>query len=193
VTTKRKKKRRGPQGLSKTPTVLPSTKCRLRLLKLQRVKDFLLLEEEFIQNHKVFKPTEEKDSEEREKMEELRGSPMSVGTLEEMIDDSHAIVSSSSGPEYYVTVLSSVNSELLEPGCSVLLHNKNQSVVGILGDDTDPMVSVMRVDSAPLETYADIGGLEQQIQEIKEVRDGDGDVERSEAKLPCGKRKNEKT
>ncbi|GMI56075.1 hypothetical protein ScalyP_jg763 [Parmales sp. scaly parma] len=169
VTTKRKKKRRGPQGLSKTPTVLPSTKCRLRLLKLQRVKDFLLLEEEFIQNHKVFKPTEEKDSEEREKMEELRGSPMSVGTLEEMIDDSHAIVSSSSGPEYYVTVLSSVNSELLEPGCSVLLHNKNQSVVGILGDDTDPMVSVMRVDSAPLETYADIGGLEQQIQEIKEA------------------------
>lgn len=42
------------------------------------------------------------------------------------------------------------------------------SVVGILADDSDPMVSVMKVDKAPLESYADIGGLEQQIQEIKE-------------------------
>ncbi len=36
-------------------------------------------------------------------------------------------------------------------------------------DDTDPMVSVMKVDKAPEETYADVGGLEQQIQEIKEA------------------------
>lgn len=31
----------------------------------------------------------------------------------------------------------------------------------------DPLVSVMKVEKAPLESYADIGGLEQQIQEIK--------------------------
>merc|ERR1712085_18856 len=43
------------------------------------------------------------------------------------------------------------------------------SVVGILQDDTDPMVSVMKVEKAPLESYADIGGLEDQIQEIKEA------------------------
>merc|ERR1711871_1853455 len=101
--------------------------------------------------------------------EDLRGSPMSVGSLEEMIDDNHAIVSSSVGPEYYVNILSSVNQDLLEPGCSVLLHNKSSSVVGVLADDTDPMVSVMKVDKAPLESYADIDGLETQIQEIKEA------------------------
>merc|ERR1712118_218163 len=56
----------------------------------------------------------------------------------------------------------------LEPGCSILMHNKVMGVVGILSDDTDPMVSVMKVDKAPLESYADIGGLETQIQEIKE-------------------------
>lgn len=69
-------------------------------------------------------PREEKDQEERQKVEDLRGSPLSVGTLEEMIDDNHAIVSSSVGPEYYVNVLSFVNQDLLEPGSSVLLHNK---------------------------------------------------------------------
>jgi 26S proteasome regulatory subunit T2 len=68
-----------------------------------------------------------------------------------------------------VNILSSVNQDLLEPGCSVLLHNKTMSVVGILADDADPMVSVMKVDKAPLETYADIGGLEDQVQEIKEA------------------------
>ncbi len=57
-------------------------------------------------------------------MEDLRGTPMTVGTLEEIIDDNHAIVSSSMGPEYYVTIMSFVNQDLLEVGCSVLLHNK---------------------------------------------------------------------
>jgi len=42
-------------------------------------------------------------------------------------------------------------------------------VVGILNDEVDPMVSVMKVDKAPLESYADIGGLEEQIREIKEA------------------------
>lgn len=49
---------------------------------------------------------------------------MGVGTLEEIIDDDHAIVSSSTGPEYYVSILSFVDKDLLEPGCSILLHHK---------------------------------------------------------------------
>lgn len=40
----------------------------------------------------------------------------------------------------------------------------------MLGDDTDPMVTVMKLEKAPQETYADIGGLDQQIQEIKVYR-----------------------
>ena len=37
----------------------------------------------------------------------------------------------------------------------------------MLQDDVDPMVSVMKLEKAPKETYADIGGLDAQIQEIK--------------------------
>ena len=39
-------------------------------------------------------------------------------------------------------------------------------MVGLLGDDVDPMVNVMKVDKAPTESYADIGGLQKQIQEV---------------------------
>ena len=35
-------------------------------------------------------------------------------------------------------------------------------------DDTDPLITVMKVEKDPQETYADIGGLDNQVQEIKE-------------------------
>merc|ERR1712232_887920 len=92
-----------------------------------------------------------------------------VGSLEEFIDKTHCIVSTAMGPEYYVNILSFVDKDQLEPGSSILMHHKNLSVIGILGDEIDPLVSVMKVDKAPTETYADIGGLEDQIQEIKEA------------------------
>lgn len=57
-------------------------------------------------------------------VDNLRGSPMVVGTLEEIIDDEHAIVSTPMGPEYYVSIMSFVDKDQLEPGCSVFLHNK---------------------------------------------------------------------
>ena len=125
------------------------------------------MEEEFITNQERLRPKEEKAQEERTKVDELRGTPMGVGSLEEIIDDNHAIVSSSVGPEYYVSIMSFVDKDQLEPGCSILMHNKVLSIVGILQDEVDPMVNVMKVDKAPLETYADVGGLETQIQEIK--------------------------
>jgi len=138
---------------------------------MDRIKDYLLLEEEFIQNQERLKPevtTQDKHEEDRSKVDDLRGSPMAVGTMEEIIDDDHAIISTASGPEYYVSIMSVVDKDLLEPGCSVLLHHKTHAIVGVLQDDADPMVSVMKLEKAPTESYADIGGLEQQIQEIKE-------------------------
>jgi len=165
---KKKKRSKGPDAANKLPAVTPHTKCRLKLLKQERIKDYLLMEEEFIRNQERLKPQDEKNEEERSKVDELRGTPMSVGSLEEIIDDTHAIVSTSVGSEHYVSILSFVDKDQLEPGCSVLLNHKVHAVVGVLGDDTDPMVTVMKLEKAPQETYADIGGLDQQIQEIKE-------------------------
>lgn len=62
--------------------------------------------------------------------------------------------------------MSFVDRDLIEPGATVLLHNKTNAVVGVLQDEVDPMVSVMKVEKAPLETYADVGGLDKQIQEV---------------------------
>ena len=84
---RRRRRNRGTGTSGKLPKVYPTSKCKLRLLKLERIKDYLLMEQEFIRNQEVFKPHEEKDKEERDKMEDIRGSPLAVGSLEEMIDD----------------------------------------------------------------------------------------------------------
>ena len=98
---------------------------------------------------------------EESKIEKLRGDPLEIGTLEEFIDDNHAIISTNLGPNYHVTILSFVDKDLLDPGTSVLLHHKSHSIVGIMSDQADPLLNVMKVDKAPLESYADIGGLEE--------------------------------
>uniref|UniRef100_A0A2K5R5R3 AAA+ ATPase domain-containing protein n=1 Tax=Cebus imitator TaxID=2715852 RepID=A0A2K5R5R3_CEBIM len=123
---KKKKKTKGPNAASKLPLVTPHTQCWLKLLKRK----------------------------DRSKVDDLRGTLVSAGTLEEIIDDSHAILSKSVDSEHYISILSFVDKDLLEPG--------------VLMDDTDPLVTVMKVEKAPQETYADIGGLDNQIQEIKE-------------------------
>ncbi|CAZ79718.1 unnamed protein product [Tuber melanosporum] len=40
----------GPDAASKLPTVYPNARCKLKLLRMERIKDHLLLEEEFVQN-----------------------------------------------------------------------------------------------------------------------------------------------
>ncbi|RZB65195.1 26S proteasome regulatory subunit 4-like B [Glycine soja] len=78
----------------------------------------------FMANQERLKPQKEKAKEDRSKVDDLQGSPMSVGNLEELIDESHAIVSSSMGPEYYVGMLSFIDKDQLEPECAILMHNK---------------------------------------------------------------------
>uniref|UniRef100_A0A5S6QFP2 AAA domain-containing protein n=1 Tax=Trichuris muris TaxID=70415 RepID=A0A5S6QFP2_TRIMR len=167
---KRRKKFRGPETAQKLPEVIPRERCRLQLLKYERVKDFLLLESSYLMHHGNEKlDINGNDTEMRGKLEELRGSPMTVGNLEEVIDNSHAIVSLNGGVELFVKILSFVDRDILEPGCSVLLNQKFHCIVGVLSDDADPIINLMKLEKAPQESYADVGGLASQIQEIKEA------------------------
>ncbi len=74
------------------PWFTPATKCKLRLLKLDRVKDYLLMEEEFVAGQERLKPQEDKNEEDWSKVDDLRGSPMSVGNLEEIIDENYNVL-----------------------------------------------------------------------------------------------------
>lgn len=166
---KKKKKKKGVETASKLPTITPTTKCLLRMRKAERIKDYLLMEEEYIKTQNANKePDNAKEDEEKNTIDLLRGSPVIIGTLEEIITEDHAIVEVS-GSEFYVKILSIVDKEQLELGCSVLVRENTYNIVGVLADEADPLLSVMKVDKAPTETYGDVGGLETQIREIKEA------------------------
>lgn len=66
-----RKQRRAAQASSlgsKLPAITPNAKCKLRLLKLERVKDWLLMEQEFVANQERLKPQEERNEEDRSKV-----------------------------------------------------------------------------------------------------------------------------
>ena len=65
---KQKRRDRGSSLGTKLPNITPNAKCKLRLLKLERVKDWLLMEEEFVQNQERLKPQEERNEEDRTKV-----------------------------------------------------------------------------------------------------------------------------
>ncbi|KAI2182968.1 ATPase of 26S proteasome regulatory subunit 4, partial [Ophidiomyces ophidiicola] len=153
---RKKRKAAGPNAAAKLPTIYPTSRCKLRYLRMQRIHDHLLLEEEYVENQERIRKSKaqaaapstsddfdapDRNADERGRVDDMRGSPMGVGNLEEMIDDDHAIISSATGPEYYVSIMSFVDKDLLEPGASILLHHKSVSVVGVLTDDADPLVS----------------------------------------------------
>ena len=102
--------------------VTPNSKCLLRMRKFERIKDYLLMEQDYIKSQSKYKTEDEKIEEEKQMIEILRGSPITIGTLEEIITEENAIVSVGSS-EYYVKILSIVDKEQLELGCSVLLRN----------------------------------------------------------------------
>lgn len=168
INLKRKKRVKEVKNKTSLPLFAPTLKCKLRNLKLMKIKAFLCIEDDLLNLCDCSIENENKLND-KYIVEQLRGNPLAVGTLEEFVDEKHAIVSSPNGFEYYVNIFSFVDKDLLEPGCTVLLNNKDNNIVGVLNSpDVDPLVSVMKLEKAPTETYSDIGGLEHQIQEIKE-------------------------
>merc|ERR1712147_217146 len=75
------------------------------------------------------------------------------------------------GPDgkYVVDVDKDVNIEDIKPNCRVALRNDSYVLHRILPTKVDPLVSLMKVEKVPDSTYDMVGGLDKQIQEIKEV------------------------
>ena len=86
-----------------------------------------------------------------------------------MIDSDSGIVSSTTGSNYFVRVLSTINRELLRPSASVALHRHSNALVDVLPPEADSSISLMSASERPDVTYSDIGGNDVQKQEMREA------------------------
>ena len=58
---------------------------------------------------------------------------------------------------------------MLKASSSVALHRHSNALVDILPPEADSSISIVGEDQKPDVTYADVGGLDMQKQEIKEA------------------------
>jgi proteasome regulatory subunit len=110
--------------------------------------------------------TEEVDHIEREN-EMLKTSSLYIATAEEITDDG-VIVKQHGNNQEVLTEVSPSMRERLEAGDRVAI-NDSFSVKEILEAEKDARAQAMEVDGSPDVTYADIGGLEEQIREVREA------------------------
>jgi proteasome regulatory subunit len=102
-------------------------------------------------------------------LEKVKHPPLIVGSVLDLLVDGRAVIKSSTGPNFVVPVADFVNREKLTPGTRVSLSQSNLTVVGILPPSRDPHVSGMEVVKKPDVTYAQVGGLERTLQELRET------------------------
>ena len=105
----------------------------------------------------------------QEEVKRIQSNPLVIGQFLEAVDNNHGIVSSTTSSNYYVRILSTIDRELLKPGVSVGLHKHSNALVKVLPTEVDSSISVMKADKKPGITYADIGGLDIQKQEVREA------------------------
>ncbi|CAD8189827.1 unnamed protein product [Paramecium octaurelia] len=105
----------------------------------------------------------------REELKRIQAVPLTVGHFNEMMNENYALINSNGGSTLYVRVLSTLDREKLKPNTSIALHRHSHSVVDILPTETDSSIQMMHVTEKPDVSYQDIGGLDQQKQEIKEA------------------------
>jgi len=101
--------------------------------------------------------------------EQLRSPPLIIGTITDIVDSTRVIVRSSAGPRFMVRSSPSVNQDDLKPGVRCTLNQQSLAIVELLPNSFDAQVYGMELVDSPAETYADIGGLQDQINEIREA------------------------
>jgi 26S proteasome regulatory subunit T3 len=105
----------------------------------------------------------------KREVKRIQSVPLVVGQFLEMIDQYRGIVGSTTGPNYYVRILSTLDREELKPNASVGLHRHSNSCVALLPPETDSSIQLLSASEKPDVSYMDIGGLDMQKQEIKEA------------------------
>lgn len=139
----------------------------LRFKKLQQHLEFLDTMTEYVkEEQRNLKRELLRASEE---VKRIQSVPLVIGQFLEPIDEHTGIVGSTTGSNYVVRILSTLDRELLKPSSSVALHRHSNSLVDILPPEADSSISLLAQDEKPTETYADVGGLDIQKQEIREA------------------------
>lgn len=104
----------------------------------------------------------------RQENEALKNPPNFVGTVSEIIEDQSKMILKKHGDnqEFITDIPNHVD---LDPGDRVSLNDSMSVTEIIQSTETDARAQAMEVDEKPQVTYSDIGGLDEQLRELREA------------------------
>ncbi|CAN6194561.1 unnamed protein product [Urochloa humidicola] len=105
----------------------------------------------------------------RDELRLLQEPASHVGEVVKVMGKSKVLVKVHPEGKYVVDVDKSIDITKLTPSTRVALKSGSYLLHVILPSKVDPLVNLMKVEKVPDSTYDMIGGLDQQIKEIKEV------------------------
>jgi proteasome regulatory subunit len=138
------------------PVIMQVRKLEQRILELETDRRDWVFERERLQREVQIL---------RAEIEKLTVPPHVEGS----VTDGRAVVKSSTGPSLVVNVMKSVEVSKLTPGKRVSLSQRNFAILELLPDSFDMYVKAMEVLEVPRVSYSEIGGLNEQIIELREL------------------------
>ncbi|VVB89254.1 Proteasome-activating nucleotidase [uncultured archaeon] len=125
------------------------------------------LEKRFTENQKLKYEREIRQL--KSELERLKSTPQVVGNVVDVLEGNKVVIRSSTGPQFVVGSSQFINNSDLLPGTRVSLNYQTLAVTSILPSSRDPFVNGMEVMDKPDISYSDIGGLDEQMRELREA------------------------
>ena len=103
-----------------------------------------------------------------EEIRSLRTPPYIIGNIQDVIGEK-VVVRSSNGTIFLVSKNPRIDNSKILPGVRVSMNQDTLAVIDILDDAFDPLVSGAEIIEKPDIKYSDLGGLDDQIKEIRDA------------------------
>ncbi|MCG7848272.1 MAG: AAA family ATPase, partial [ANME-2 cluster archaeon] len=105
----------------------------------------------------------------RSELERLKTAPLIVGTVMDVLENGKLIVRSSTGPQFVVGLSKFIKESELEAGIQVAMNQQTLAVIGVLPSSRSHLIRGVEVIESPDVEYLQIGGLDDQIRELREA------------------------
>jgi proteasome regulatory subunit len=103
-----------------------------------------------------------------EEIRSLRTPPYIIGNIQDVIGEK-VVVRSSNGTIFLVSKNPRIDNSKILPGVRVSMNQDTLAVIDILDDAFDPLVSGAEIIEKPNIKYSDLGGLDEQIREVRDA------------------------
>lgn len=105
----------------------------------------------------------------KNELERLKTPPMIIGSIRDILPDGKVVVKSSTGPDFIVITAEYLPKDSLVVGARVALNKQSLAVMSVLPPALDPLVVSAEIIEKPDIGYSNIGGLSEQLVEIREA------------------------